>query len=129
MVALLVLAYPPIPTALPFLLRPSLFPPPSVAVVLHEIARLGSSPPAATEAVSPLLGDAEDPAGPKALEACLHDAEALLLEVGFLLEHTARARMAKVRGLLQRGLVQADEVALLRGMVRQLRWAVRRDRP
>jgi tRNA/rRNA methyltransferase len=57
------------------------------------------------------------------LEALLADAEALLLEVGFLYPHTAQARMAKIRTLLQRGQVSGEAVALLRGMVRQLRWA------
>ncbi len=101
----------------------------AVAVVLHEIARLeaGPSPKAEPWLVSPETPETE-PAGPKALEACLDDAEELLLEVGFLMKHTARARMAKVRALLQRGLIRADEVALLRGMVRQLRWAVRHHR-
>ena len=60
------------------------------------------------------------------LEAALVDAEALLLEVGFLLPHTARARMAKLRALLQRARIRSPEVALLRGMVCQLRWASRR---
>ena len=60
-----------------------------------------------------------------ALEATLTDAEALLLEVGFLYPHTARARMAKLRQLLLRAEASADDVALLRGMVRQLRWASR----
>jgi tRNA/rRNA methyltransferase len=46
--------------------------------------------------------------------------------VGFLLPHTSRARMAKLRALLQRGQITAAEVALLRGMVCQLRWASRR---
>jgi tRNA/rRNA methyltransferase len=64
-----------------------------------------------------------------ALEAALGDAEALLLEVGFLYPHTAAARMAKLRALLQRAQVQQPEVALLRGMVRQLRWAARRETP
>ena len=50
-------------------------------------------------------------------------------EAGFLLQHTARARMAKVKRLLQRALVRPEELALLRGMVRQLRWAIRRHRP
>jgi tRNA/rRNA methyltransferase len=59
----------------------------------------------------------------------LNDAESLLLEVGYLLPHTASARMAKVNDLLQRATTGADEVALLRGMVRQLRWAVRARRP
>ncbi len=102
----------------------------AVAVLLHEVARLRAAPPNSepTDATAALDPDG-DPAGPMALEACLNDAQNLLLEVGFLLDHTARARMAKVRGLLQRGLIRADEVALLRGMVRQLRWAVRQDRP
>ena len=60
-----------------------------------------------------------------ALEAALKDAEALLLEVGFLYPHTAEARMAKLRQLLLRAEPQEGEVALLRGMVRQLRWASR----
>lgn len=60
-----------------------------------------------------------------ALEATLTDAEALLLEVGFLYPHTARARMAKLRQLLLRAEASAADVALLRGMVRQLRWASR----
>ena len=110
----------------------------AVAVVLHEVARLqatigpGGTPGGTinSDLNQDLQGDyTDDPAGPKALEACLNDAQDLLLEVGFLLDHTARARMAKVRGLLQRGLIRADEVALLRGMVRQLRWAVRQHRP
>jgi tRNA/rRNA methyltransferase len=46
--------------------------------------------------------------------------------VGFLLPHTSRARMAKLRALLQRAQVSEGEVALLRGMVCQLRWASRR---
>ena len=67
-----------------------------------------------------------DPCRRQDLEAALTDAEALLLEVGFLLPHTSRARMAKLRALLQRAQVNEGEVALLRGMVCQLRWASRR---
>ncbi len=70
-----------------------------------------------------------EPAERDVLEAALADAEALLLEVGFLLPHTAHARMAKLRALLQRGQISGDEVALVRGMVRQLRWASQRRTP
>ena len=59
----------------------------------------------------------------------LADAEALLLEAGFLYPHTAEARLSKVRALLQRAQVRGPEVALLRGMVRQLRWATQRRSP
>jgi tRNA/rRNA methyltransferase len=70
-----------------------------------------------------------DPARRDRLEALLTDAEALLLEVGFLYPHTAHARMAKLRGLLQRSQIGETEVALLRGMVSQLRWASRNRNP
>ena len=100
----------------------------AVAVVLHELHGLRG---AASGAVAGLaVGVAQpDPCRREDLEAALADAEALLLEVGFLLPHTSRARMAKLRALLQRGQVTAAEVALLRGMVCQLRWASRRGAP
>ena len=91
----------------------------AVAVVLHALHQLRSAP-------LPAAADAPEPCGRRELEAALADAEALLLEVGFLLPHTAGARMAKLRALLQRGQVSQAEVALLRGMVCQLRWASRR---
>ena len=97
----------------------------AVAICLHELQRL-EEPPAASE---PTWQQAAEPSPRAALEAALSDAEALLLEVGFLYPHTAHARMAKLRALLQRAQVTDDEVALLRGMVRQLRWAAQRRTP
>jgi len=94
----------------------------AVAVVLHELERC-RRPPAASPALD------LDPAAPQQLDDCLEAARSLLLETGFLLEHTAHARMAKVRALLQRALIRSDEVAMLRGMVRQLRWALKQQRP
>ena len=70
-----------------------------------------------------------EPARRDRLEALFTAAESLLLEVGFLYPHTAQARMAKLRGLLQRSQIDDGEVALLRGMVSQLRWASRRHNP
>jgi tRNA/rRNA methyltransferase len=101
----------------------------AVAVVLHELHRLERREPARAASPAPPRA-AGDPACPRGmLEAMLTDAEQLLLEVGFLLPHTARARMAKLRALLQRSQIRAPEVALLRGMVCQLRWASRRPFP
>jgi tRNA/rRNA methyltransferase len=91
----------------------------AVAVVLHALWELRDLP-------------GPDPAGPAPepcrrgeLEAALADAQDLLLEAGFLHPHTARARMAKLRRLLQRAQAGREEVALMRGMVCQLRWACR----
>ena len=92
----------------------------AVAVVLHELHHLIEA--SAGEAPSPSLELALAPRG--AIEALFSDAEALLMQVGFLYPHTAAARMAKLRGLLQRSGLSAEEAALLRGMVRQCRWAV-----
>jgi tRNA/rRNA methyltransferase len=92
----------------------------AAALVLHTWHGLGgdgASAPAPAPSVAP------DPGERRALEAMLGDAEALLLDVGFLHPHTAHARMAKLRALLQRAQISAEEVALVRGMVRQLRWA------
>ena len=89
----------------------------AAALVLHSLHCLGSSLE---------VGGLPEPSDRQGLEAMLGDAEALLLDVGFLHPHTAHARMAKLRGLLQRAQISTEEVALVRGMVRQLRWASER---
>jgi len=86
----------------------------AVAMVLHCWQGLQASPDPAEAR--------PEPCQRHELEAMLGDAENLLLEVGFLLPHTAHARMAKLRALLQRAQASSEEVAMVRGMVRQLRW-------
>ena len=92
----------------------------AVAVVLHDLARHQLKEHALTE---------KDPAPAPQLTGLLDDAADLLQEAGFLLPHTRAARMGKVRDLLQRAACRTEEVALFRGMVRQVRWAIRADRP
>ena len=93
-----------------------------MAICLAEIQQLhqAQAPTPQASPLAPLAAQGQ-------LEQSLQDAEALLLEVGFLYPHTAKARMAKLRHLLLRAEPNGDEVALLRGMVRQLRWAIGRD--
>ncbi len=101
----------------------------AVAVALHQLWILRQACPPELDSAPPHHGappNQDPPARRLASEAALADAEALLLEVGFLLPHTARARMAKLRALLRRAQPTEKEVALLRGMVCQLRWASRR---
>ena len=100
----------------------------AVAVALHHLWTLRQAPGREDgPARNPPLTGALEPLAPRgSIEAALTDAEALLLEVGFLHPHTARARMAKLRALLQRAQLTDNDVALLRGMVCQLRWASRR---
>jgi tRNA/rRNA methyltransferase len=61
------------------------------------------------------------------VEGYLEDLAQLLLEVGFLYPHTQEARVAKLRSLLKRAHPEVGDLAMLRGMVRQVRWAIGRD--
>ena len=93
----------------------------AVAIVLHDMARLDHTTP-------PDAQCSPDPASAPELSGLIEDAADLLLECGFLLPHTREARMAKVRDLLHRASSRTEEVAMLRGMVRQLRWAMHAKR-
>lgn len=92
----------------------------AVALVLHQLHQLLADEHPSSATGAPLLARRD------AVEAMLADAEALLLDIGFLYPHTAEARMARLRGLLQRAGLTPEDTALLRGMVRQCRWAAGR---
>ena len=61
----------------------------------------------------------------KVLEGYYQDLEAVLLEIGYLYPHTASVKMEKFRRLYNRANLQPEEVAMLRGILRQIRWAVK----
>lgn len=84
-------------------------------------------------ALAEALGDAFPPAtwaatGSSApldqLEGFYQDLETLLLKIGYLYPHTAPSRMAKLRHLLHRAGPDPAELAMLRGVLRQVNWAV-----
>lgn len=50
--------------------------------------------------------------------------EQALLEIGYLYPHTANARMQKLRQLFNRSRLSTQEVAMLRGMIRQVDWII-----
>ncbi|KPQ36491.1 MAG: tRNA/rRNA methyltransferase [Phormidesmis priestleyi Ana] len=58
------------------------------------------------------------------LEGYYQHLEAVLLQVGYLYPHTATSRMLKLRQLLHKANPASSEVALLRGMLRQVEWAL-----
>lgn len=90
----------------------------SVAIVLHELNKHNQ--------IKLNRGTAEtpNPAFPKHLNDLIEDAKKLLLDIGFLLDHTSDARMQKIRSLLLRGEIQDKEISLIRGILRQVRWAI-----
>jgi tRNA/rRNA methyltransferase len=80
---------------------------------LHQAAGVEASIPAS-----------EPAAAFEQLERYYADLEHLLLKIGFLYPHTAPDRLAKLRRLYARADLRAQELALLRGMVRQIEWAI-----
>ena len=58
------------------------------------------------------------------LEGYYQHLERVLLQVEYLYPHTRASRMRKLRQLLHRADPTASEVALLRGMLRQMEWAL-----
>jgi tRNA/rRNA methyltransferase len=61
----------------------------------------------------------------EALEGYYQQLEALLLKVGYLYPHTAPSRMEKFRRLFNRAYPTTAEVSMLRGIFRQIDWALR----
>lgn len=95
----------------------------AVAICTYELrmVALGKGSPASV-ALPPTVST---PAAHEHLEGYLQDLEALLLTVGYLHPHTRASRMEKIRQIYQRSLPSDNDVALLRGMIRQMRWALR----
>ncbi|QIR38328.1 RNA methyltransferase [Tolypothrix sp. PCC 7910] len=89
----------------------------AVAVCCYELAQsteqLETQPPVATE-LAPW----------EILEAYYQQLESLLLKIGYLYPHTAASRMEKFRQLYNRTHLQTTEVAMLRGILRQVEWAL-----
>ena len=62
-----------------------------------------------------------------AIEAYYNHLQSLLLDIGYLYPHTVAARMAKIRRLHNRANLKLEEVSMLRGMLRQVSWAISRQ--
>ena len=57
------------------------------------------------------------------LESYYQHLESILLKIGYLYPHTTKARMEKFRRLFNRASLSREEVAMLRGILRQIEWA------
>lgn len=58
------------------------------------------------------------------LEGYYQQLEAVLLKIGYLYPHTAASRMEKFRQLFNRAQLSSTEVAMLRGILTQVGWAL-----
>lgn len=90
----------------------------AVAICCYELSQ---ALPAIAE---PQTVGASSPASLDALEGYYQHLESLLLDIGYLLPHTAFSRMEKLRRFFNRAQPSELEVAMLRGMVRQMEWAI-----
>jgi tRNA/rRNA methyltransferase len=84
------------------------------------------SPPSLPHSLTPSLPP--PPAPLEQLEGFYQHLEAALLDIGYLYPHTAESRMQKFRRLYNRAMPTSDEVAMLRGILSQMDWAVKQRR-
>ena len=91
----------------------------AVAIVLHQFNQFND-----LDLLKP-RNSINYPANLIRLEDCINDTGSLLLEIGFLREHTYKAKMTKIKQLLLRGEIKDDEVALIRGIISQARWKIK----
>lgn len=61
------------------------------------------------------------------LDSYYQHLETVLLKIGYLYPHTAASRMEKFRRLFNRAALSDSDVAMLRGILRQIEWALERD--
>lgn len=96
----------------------------SVAICAYELYNLAGEPGSLEHQELSERPPEEGEAPIEAMEAYYEDLQDLLLKVGYLYPHTANARMEKFRRLHNRAHPSSQEVAMLRGILRQVNWAI-----
>jgi len=91
----------------------------AVAIVLHQFNQFNELDSRKTKRLT------SHPANLIKLEDCMNDLGSFLTDIGFLMKHTYKAKMTKIKQLLIRGEIKDEEVALIRGIISQARWAIK----
>jgi tRNA/rRNA methyltransferase len=98
----------------------------AVVVCLYEWLRSGEGPARPPDAAGAPRIDV--PSAPASAQAdAIADLRSVLEEIGFLDGDQGERVMATITSMLTRGGLDDREVAILRGIVRQIRWAARRQ--
>ncbi|MBW4644816.1 MAG: RNA methyltransferase [Goleter apudmare HA4340-LM2] len=92
----------------------------AVAICCYELAQCVAPSPTQTPNTTEI-------APFDVVEGYYQQLESLLLHIGYLYPHTAASRMEKFRQLYNRAHLQTTEVAMLRGILRQVEWALTRQ--
>lgn len=91
----------------------------TVAICCYELSQFSQLQPTTYTTAA-----TEDYASLDAVEGFYQQLEALLLKIGYLYPHTATSRMEKFRHLFNRAQLEKGEVAMLRGILTQMKWAL-----
>ena len=91
----------------------------AVAIILHQLNQFNK-----LDLVKPNIKNSS-PSNLITLEDCINDLGSLLIDIGFLMKHTYKAKITKIKQMLIRAEVKDDEVALIRGIISQTRWAIK----
>jgi len=89
----------------------------AVGICCYELAQHTQQP-------QPLTANATELAPLDLVEGYYQQLESLLLNIGYIHPHTAASRMEKFRQLYNRARLTTNEVAMLRGILRQAQWAL-----
>ena len=87
-------------------------------------ASTGSHPLESDQGTDKSTDSTTDIASLDVLEHYYQHLESVLLHIGYLYPHTAKRRMEKFRVLFNRSSLTRNEVAMLRGILRQIEWAI-----
>ena len=91
----------------------------AVAIILHQLNQFNK-----LDLVKPNIKNSA-PSNLIILEDCINDLGSLLIDIGFLMKHTYKAKITKIKQMLIRAEVKDEEVALIRGIVSQTRLAIK----
>lgn len=99
-----------------------------ITLGISPVSRDGIPPPSSkAPGLSPEPTVSEPLATLDGLEGFYGQLETVLLRIGYLYPHTATSRMAKFRQLFNRVELTQTELAMLRGILSQMDWAMRDD--
>ena len=62
------------------------------------------------------------------LEGYYQHLESVLLKINYIYPHTASNKMEKLRRIINRTNLKSQELALLRGILRQVEWGIKKDK-
>ena len=85
----------------------------AVAIILHQLNQFNKLDLVKTNIKK------SSPSNLITLEDCINDLGSLLIDIGFLMKHTYKAKITKIKQMLIRAEVKDGEVALIRGIISQ----------